>query len=498
MHKDKAKKSPKFFLILSILLVIFTIITNIYIIHAELFSIFYDIIIVLISGFLTFCLVKLLNSKLKKFFKIIVSFIVFLIIIIEGLLMIFGTKALKFISNLTDTGYRVNTYGIYVLKDSSYSSLSYLDGKNIGYLNLSDGDIINDALDKLKNKVSIGDTLSKDSLTDLYSGLDASYVAIVMNVSYEDVFKDEYPDEFDNLRMIDTSDVVTIVNTLKSDKDVTSSPFTIYISGIDTSGEVSSSARSDVNIVLSVNPSTKQILMISTPRDTYVTLGNNGKKDKLTHAGIYGIEDSVSTLEKLYDMDIDYYVRVNFTSFIKIINTLGGVEVDVPADFCESDENRSTKTKDQICLSKGVQTLTGEQALALARNRHAFAAGDVARGEHQMLILQAIINKLSDVSSVSKLSEIIDDMNGRVSTNMSTTSMYKFARMQIKEDIKWNFTSVSLEGDGGYGKCYSLGNDSSYVMYPDSSSVSYIHGAYESLINGEEISTTSTTTSSGN
>lgn len=225
--------------------------------------------------------------------------------------------------------------------------------------------------------------------------------------------------------------------------------------------------------------------MVNTPRDYYLTLNSKGKKDKLTHAGLYGVEESLNSLADLYDADIDYYVRINFTSFVKIIDALGGVTVNVEGSFCEQNSNRSKADGDLICLTKGMQNLNGEQALAYARNRHAFNSGDRARGEHQMQILEAIINKALSPKILTKYSSLINSLEGRVVTNMTTNEMYKFAKKQVNKTNDWKFTTISADGSDSRGICYSTGSAKAYVMEPKVETVEKIKTAIDRLFEGE-------------
>lgn len=330
--------------------------------------------------------------------------------------------------------------------------------------------------------------------TDYIDGIDAlvkSLIngecdAIIFEISYEEILSDEYEEYYKELKMIDSIDIVDTISTLKSDVDITKDPFVVYVSGIDTKGNIASKARSDVNLLIVVNPTTKNILMINTPRDYYVTLHTSGKKDKLTHAGIYGIEESIYTLEDFYDIKIDYYVRANFTSVIKMIDALDGIKVDVPVKFCEQDSNRSFDEKDLICLNKGYQTLNGEQALALARHRKTLPTGDRARGDNQMLVLEAMINKALSPKILTNYQDMISALQGRVTTNVSTDEMYKFAKKQLKSEGTWTFTKLNAKGTDSRGTCYSVGSAKAYVMEPDEGYIDTIKQTIDNLMDGKK------------
>ena len=239
--------------------------------------------------------------------------------------------------------------------------------------------------------------------------------------------------------------------------------FVVYISGADTWGAASTKSRSDVNILAVVNTNTKQILLVSTPRDYYVPMAaSNGVKDKLTHAGIYGIDNSISTLEMLYGVDISYYVKVNFTGFVGIIDALGGIDVYSDADF-RVDEN--------FAYTKGVNHLYGVEALAFARERHNVAGGDVARGIHQMEVIKGVINKCVSPDIIYNYANIMNQVSGCFITDMSDDKIASLIRMQLGDMASWSVTSTSVIGSGDYKTTYSLPSKELYVMIPDENSV---------------------------
>lgn len=488
LKKDKKKKKGTLrFKLVSFLLIVLTVITISHIIIEELFSLFYMIPIALICLSVTLVISFILNKRnLRRWVKNIFSIIAIIIMLFELLMLLFGTKTLKFLSSITDTGYRVESFGVYVLDSSNIKDISELNNKKITYLNHDDNKNIKEALKKLDKEIDFNES-SQDTASSLVDELINNKTdAILMDTSYEVLLEEEHIDKYKQIRLIKTIDIVDIVTTIKSDVDITKEPFVIYISGIDTSGNVASKARSDVNMLVGVNPSTKNILMVNTPRDYYVNIKGKNKRDKLTHAGLYGVEESVKTLSSLYDTDIDYYVRINFTSFVSIVNELGGIKIDVPIKFCEQNSKRSKAPNDLICLNKGMQNLNGEQALALARHRKTLPTGDRGRGENQMLVLEAIINKAMSPKIVSKYSSLIDAMKGRMSTNMTSNEIIRFAKKQINNLDAWEFTSLSAKGNDSTGICYATGAGRAYVMEPDEESLSEIKNAFDRLFAGEK------------
>lgn len=485
--QTKKKQNVLMFKIISFLLIVLTVITISHILIEEIFSLFYMVPIAIVSLAIVLIISFVLNKKnLRRWIKRVFSLFAILIMIFEILMLLFGTKTLKFLSSITDTGYRVESFGVYVLDSSSIKDIKELDNKSIYYLNHDDNKNIKEALKKLDKEIDFKEN-SKDNASSLVDELiNKSADAILMDTSYEVLLEEEYGEKYKQIRLIETIDIVDVVDTIKSDVDITKEPFVVYISGIDTSGNVASKARSDVNMLVAVNPTTKNILMVNTPRDYYVTLNGKNKKDKLTHAGLYGVEESVGTLSKLYDTDIDYYVRINFTSFVRIVDELGGIKVNVPLHFCEQNSKRSKAPNDLICLNKGVQNLNGEQALALARHRKTLPTGDRGRGENQMLVLEAIINKAMSPKIISKYSSLIDALKGRISTNMTSNEIIKFAKKQVNNLDAWEYTALSAKGNDSSGICYATGAGRAYVMEQDETSVNEIKTALDRLFAGEK------------
>jgi len=503
-NKKKAKRhlNPIFYKIYAFVLIIITVFTFGYTIIQEIFSL-YTLIPFIIAAIIFIVIILLVvNSKLRRWVKNIFMLLTTVVIVIELLFCIYGTRAFDLLNKITDTGVRVESYGIYVNVNSSYNDIKDLNNKTITYLHMENDTEIQTALDKFDKDTNLEYTLdSKDNLEDLikYIG-DSKTDAIFMSRSYEDIAKEEYEDDYSKLKLIYSFDIINYVKTQTSGKDVTKDTFTIYISGIDTSGKVGTKARTDVNILLTVNPKTHQILMINTPRDYYVPLKTSLKNDKLTHSGIYGLEESIGTIENFYGVDIDYYVRINFTSFMKIIDALGGIEVEVSKAFCEQDSKRDFDN--QICLKKGKQKLNGEQALAYARHRKTLPKGDMSRGENQMAILEAMMKKAMSPAILKGYNNIINSLIGNVITNMPSDSMISFAKKQLSKNTEWNFTSISADGVAQTKPCYSLGNAKASVVVPNEDSINAIKHALDNIFNDKselldyETTTTSSSTTS--
>lgn len=266
--------------------------------------------------------------------------------------------------------------------------------------------------------------------------------------------------------------------------DVSEDPFSVYISGIDVYGEITEESRSDVNIIATVNPNTKEILLTTTPRDYYVEIPevSNGYKDKLTHAGNYGVDSSVATLEQLYEVEIPFYVRVNFTSLIEMVDILGGVDVKSDLAFTTGPESGCI-----VEVKEGVNHFDGKQALAFARERHNLADGDNQRGKNQQKIIEAMIDKAASPMILLKLPRLLDKAGEYTETNMTTRQMQELARVQLAGLGGWKVHSLAAEGTGEKAYCYSYSGGALYVTVPDETSVANIRTAINKIETGETL-----------
>ena len=264
---------------------------------------------------------------------------------------------------------------------------------------------------------------------------------------------------------------------------ITKEPFVIYLSGVDTRGELTENARSDVNILAVVNPVTKQAALINTPRDYYVDLAGTESKDKLTHAGLYGVETSMATLGNLYGVDVDHYIRINFAGFISIIDAIGGVDVYSDQAFTSVG---SPGYYDPTTFVEGWNHLDGKSALAFARERHAFASGDIQRGINQMKVIDAMLNKIKSPALLMGFSKIMDAASDCFVTSFSQDQISALVRMQLSDFAEWDIESYTVTGTSSSStKCYSAKGQKLYVMKPDDSSVSKAREMLASVLGGE-------------
>ncbi len=256
--------------------------------------------------------------------------------------------------------------------------------------------------------------------------------------------------------------------------DVTSEPFNIYISGIDVYGEIDKESRSDVNLIATVNPKKQKILLTTTPRDYYVKIpGVSGEqKDKLTHAGVYGIDTSIATLENLYGIEIPFYVRVNFTSVEEIVDVMGGVDVESEVAF------KTSKAAGKVVdVQKGKNHFNGKEALAFARERKAFKTGDNQRGKNQQALMTGLLNEAMSPKILFHANSMINSVAGNADTNMSERQIKSLVRMQVSNMKGWDIESIAATGDdSGKQYCFSYSGGPLYVTVPHASSVEEIQG----------------------
>ena len=264
---------------------------------------------------------------------------------------------------------------------------------------------------------------------------------------------------------------------------ITKEPFVVYLSGVDNRGELTEKARSDVNILAVVNPKTKRVALINTPRDYYVDLAGTDSKDKLTHAGLYGVETSMATLGNLYGINVEHYIRINFAGFINIIDAIGGVDVYSDQAFTSVG---SPGYYNPTTFAEGWNHLDGKSALAFARERHAFASGDIQRGINQMKVIDAMVNKLKSPALLMGFSKLMDAAADCFVTSLSQDQITALVRMQLSDLASWDIQSCSVTGTSGKSsKCYSAKGQSLYVMKPDENSVNEAKALIASVLDGE-------------
>lgn len=398
-------------------------------------------------------------------------------------------ESMAALQNVGGATTKVDVISYYVMKDDKAQTLVDAKDYSFGILRTQDRENTDKALEEANKKV--GKSLSTVEYDDPMTLVDALYAkevqSIVLNKSFVDTVKEQYKTFQTDTRELETSQIESEVEPIV-DTDVTTKPFNVYISGIDVYGKIDQTSRSDVNIIATVNPVTKKVLLTSTPRDYYVPLYTKGGKsysggipDKLTHAGIYGVDCSLNTLEKLYDIDIDYYVRVNFTSLKKIVDLLGGVEVYSDYDFISDWGPHGAGT--HYKFKKGYNKVNGKKALAFCRERHHFANGDYQRGRDHQHMIEAILNKVMSPSVLPNFSKLLKESKTMFQTSMSKDKIVSLCNMQLNDMAKWKISYANAEGSGAKKTTFSIRSTALYVCEPNYESVKKITKRINKVMN---------------
>lgn len=302
--------------------------------------------------------------------------------------------------------------------------------------------------------------------------------AIVLNSVFEDTIRGEDPDYASKIKKIYTYKISKKIDTAIGKQDPNAEVFNIYVSGIDTYGPISSVSRSDVNIIMTVNRKTKKVLLTTTPRDAYVPIADGGlnQPDKLTHAGIYGVDASVHTLENLYDIDLNYYVRLNFTSFLRLIDLLGGIDIENDQEFTVGNTHYPI----------GNISLNSEQALTFVRERYSLNGGDNDRGKNQEKVIAAVIKKLTSTDALKNYNAILSGLQDSVQTDMSLETMMNLINTQLESGGSYNVTSQALTGTGNTGlPSHAMPEANLYMMEIDQNSLAAAKAAIQEVMEGK-------------
>lgn len=396
--------------------------------------------------------------------------------ILQAIGIVYMLKADKLMADVGGATYKTDNMIVVVKKDNVANSLMDASMYRFG---------IQTAVDQENTQImvdNINTSLGREVKIEQYGTvqelanalLEGRVDAAIYNQALDGLITDAIEDYSDQVRVLYQYGIETEIEQENVDVE---EPFNVYISGIDVSGSVATNSRSDVNIIMTVNPNTKKILLTTTPRDYYVQIPDisGEQRDKLTHAGIYGVDASMKTLEQLYGIDISYYARVNFSSLVKIVDTLGGVDVDSDYEFTAVNG---------MHFNQGKNHLNGEEALAFSRERYSFEDGDNQRGKDQQKVLTAILNKAMSPAILSNASALIADVSDSVQTNMTQEEMAKFIKMQLNDGASWNIESVAASGTGDTQACYSSGDQPLYVMWPDEAVVQSISAKMNEILNG--------------
>lgn len=440
--------------------------------HLNLLIIAFFIVLILLSGFL------IIRHQAPK---------TTVVLLILGLLC--GSGVLFAAQQLVSVTSHVNEQSthtelemaVYVTADSKITKIteiSAIAAPKSGHDAANINALVDDIQQKQNHHITVEDV---PSYLAGYRSLQAGKVqAIAVHSGFEDTIANEDADYAEKMRKIYSYTIrheVTTTSTVSADTDV----FNIYVSGIDTYGAVSSVSRSDVNIIMTVNRATKQILLTTTPRDAYVPIADGGQNqgDKLTHAGIYGVDASIHTLENLYGIAIDYYIRLNFTSFLRLIDSLGGIDVENDQEF--------TSLHGNFHFPVGHVHLNSEQALSFVRERYSLEGGDHDRGKNQEKVIAAIIKKLTSPQALENYTEVVATLQESVQTNIQLPVMMSFINDQLGEGGTY---VVSSQAVTGYGRMdlpsYAMPDAQLYMLEIDPDSLSAAKENIQKVMEGDE------------
>ena len=428
--------------------------------------------LILVVALVAFFLI--IYKKAEKF----TIFLLILSILIGSVSLFTVQQFIGLTSRLNETSnYSEYSMSVVVLKDSEINSVTQLDSAVAP--TKTDNENIQKLLADIKSSQNTDLTVEQSSsyLAAYKSLIAGDTKAIVLNSVFENIIESEYPDYTSKIKKIYTKG---FTKKVEAPKTLKSQSFNIYVSGIDTYGSISSVSRSDVNILMTVNRATKKILLTTTPRDAYVPIadGGNNQKDKLTHAGIYGVDASIHTLENLYGLDINYYVRLNFTSFLKLIDLLGGVDVYNDQDF--------TSLHGKFHFPVGNVHLDSEQALGFVRERYSLADGDRDRGRNQQKVIVAILQKLTSTEALKNYSTIIDSLQDSIQTNMPLETMMDLVNAQLESGGTYKVNSQDLKGTGRMDlPSYAMPDSNLYMMEIDDSSLASVKAAIQDVLEGK-------------
>ena len=428
-------------------------------------------VLIVVLAIVIFYLIKAKKAKNFTLFLLICG------ILINGTSLFAVGQFIGFTSHLNATSnYSNYSMSVAVLADSPIDNIGEVT--SLTAPTATDKANIQQLLEDIKTTQNKELTVEESSsyLAAYKSLLSGEAKAIVLNSVFENIIEADYPDYASKIKKIYTKDLTKTVETPKS---VKGDSFNIYVSGIDTYGPISSVSRSDVNIIMTVNRERKKILLTTTPRDSYVSIadGGNNQKDKLTHAGIYGVDASIHTLENLYGIDLNYYARLNFTSFLKLIDLIGGIDV-------YNDQEFRAHTNGKFYPVGNVH-LDSEQALGFVRERYSLADGDRDRGRNQQKVIVAIIQKLTSSEALKNYDTIIQGLQDSLQTNMPIETMISLINTQLEQGGSYQVTSQDLKGTGRMGlPSYAMPESNLYMMEISDSSLESVKTAIKDVMEG--------------
>ena len=500
MSRQENKKTIGFVIfaiILSVILVVFTggLVYQIFKLQILPDNILIPIILVLIL--LTMIFVLLINFSTHGLVsKILCSLMVVVLSSVYGLGNYYLYSTNTTLETVTDQGNKAkNTVSVVVLNSSGLENVNSLEGSKLGVLKTIGNEATKKSLTDLKKYNVTYTKKTYDNMLGMLKALyDGEVDAIVLNEAYRSNVCDleDYTNFNNDTKVIHKTVYYTKENSSSlAVSDITSKPFNILISGNDSFGSLDENSRSDVDMLVTINPVTSTILLTSIPRDSYVKevcndyACNYGVYDKLTHTGIYGVDTTKDTIENLLDIDINYVYRVNFTSMIDIVDALGGVDVTVPEGMAVSKFYTNSNLEG---VHEGENHLDGKRALAYSRERKAYLDGDLQRARNQQQVLQAMFKKATSPEIIKNYTSLLKALIGAFDTNMTTKEITSFIKYQIQAKPSWKFEQFVLKGDNDLRMSAELGSEVSVVILYDSY-INIAHDKIQAVLDGQSSDT---------
>jgi len=424
-------------------------------------------------------LLKGLLSKKQGKGKIVIA----VIACILSLACIAGTVAvssmLSFFNEITAEDLKTGDYYVVVREDSKYKVIEDIQGEVVSVLDLKDemhGAAKEALCENVKVSFETTGTLQETAEALIEKDTDVLFLG---SPYYEMALEESKKFTKDNTRILDTIHVEMKQKTEKKAKqlDITKDAFNVYVSGIDTDGSITNVSRSDVNMIMTINPVKRKILLTSIPRDYHVVLSSFGAYDKLTHSGIYGIDETTSTIEDLLGIKIHHYVKVNFTTVRKLVDALGGIEVISEYDFSAGPGYH---------YNQGSNFLNGDEALYFARERYSFSSGDNQRVKNQQAVISGILNKATSSPAIlTQYNSILAALEDNLAISLSQKEMSSLVKMQLEDMRGWDIETISLTGSGSYAETYSMPGMELYVMEPNQASIEAAKKAIAGVMSGK-------------
>ena len=485
--KERRRKRRGWATVIGLLLVLIqTVLTVLVLKNIIVLDILPTKYMIVITLFLIFVLLYDFTSQFSK-----TKFLGKLIAIVLSFVMlycyIFSAKVVETLTSISDITTRTDVINVVVLADDKADDITDTAKYTYGYCNTTDIEIYETAISQINSTYGISpeiNTLDEwdNVITELYTNTDiqAMLVSDEMLSSLEEIYTSLSSD----IKIIGSIEVVTEIEVSKSSSVSASDPFIIFVTGNDDYGTVKYNGHSDVNILVIVNPKTRQVLLVSTPRDSYVSVttdsGTTGM-EKLTHAGNYGVDNTEAVIENLYGIDIDYFIRLNFTGCIGVVNALGGITVNSEVAFTNGDN----AWYENYTFVEGENDLTGEMTLAFVRERLAFTNGDFQRGRNQLAAIKGIINKATSSAILTNYASVLDAVSDMILTDMPTSFITKLVKEQLSDSTEWNIQSYSLTGSTGPANGELTGLKGMSVVFLDSDSINTAIQLISKTINGD-------------